>query len=267
MDIVKANTLEEALHLLENGYKAAAGCTNIFVDTRKKGALYEKLADISAVPELKGITETESEIILGANTTFAEITEYFRDGALFEAASMMGGPQIRNTATIGGNICDASPACDGGPALLALDAALEIASADGIKTIPVSEFFMGVRKTALKPGELLTKIILPKITDKSVFRKVGKRNAMAISVASLAAAKGSNGLKLAMGSVAARPIRLTCTESYIASGAPLCREELKAALEKDISPITDIRAAAEYRKAVSFNLLYSVLTEVFSYEL
>ncbi len=267
MRIEKAKDLKDALSLLAQGARPMAGCTNILVDRKRTPDPDAFYADISGLPELKGIRETEEEILIGAAVTFAELLssgrgDYIR--ALSEAAAAMGGPQIRNRATVAGNICDASPACDAGPALLALDASVTAVSEAGERRIPVSEFFKGVRKTALDPAELAVSIRIPKAAGRSFFYKAGNRSALAISVASLAGKQYPDGtVRLAMGSVNDRPVRLYGCEEAVRAG--LSAEEILSALEKDIAPISDLRASAEYRRAVAGNLLIKALRKEFAY--
>ena len=263
MDIIRATSLKEALSYLSNGFKPLAGATNIFVDTAKKGTVYEGLVDISDIKELKGINEAENGYILGPLVTFDSLESFFagREEVLFKAAYEMGGPQIRNRATIGGNICDASPACDAGPALLVLDADLKLVSAGGERSVKMTDFFKGVRKTDLRPDELLKSIRIKKEPGFSSFWKTGPRNAMSISIASLALKKTDLGIRLAMGSVAPRPVRLVNCEKYINETDAIDKDRLREELSKDISPVSDLRASREYRLACSFNMLTASLKE------
>ena len=267
MRIEKAKDLNEALALLAQGARPLAGGTNILVDRKKKPDPDAFYADISGLEELKGITETEDAVTIGALVTFGELISSGTDGcirALSEAASAMGGPQIRNRATIAGNICDASPACDAGPVLLVLDATVTAVSVDGEREIPVSAFFEGVRKTVLKRDELVTRIRIPKIEGNSFFYKAGNRNALAISVASLAGKQYPDGtVRLAAGSVNDRPVRLLNCEEAVRRG--LSAEEILSALEKDIVPISDLRASAAYRRTITGNLLVKALRKEFAY--
>ncbi len=263
MDIIKAGTLKEALYYLGKGSKPLAGATNIFVDTAKKGIIYDSLIDISGLEELKGIEETENEYIIGPLTTFDTAESFFteREDVLYQAAYDMGGPQIRNRATIGGNICDASPACDAGPALLVLDANLVLVSERGERTVRAADFFRGVRQTGIESDELLREIRIRKEPGFSCFRKTGLRNAMSISIASIALKKARSGIRIAMGSVAPAPVRLTNCEKYIDKTGTIGKERLQRELNKDISPISDIRASSGYRALCAFNILVSSLKE------
>ena len=263
MDIVKVYSLKEALPYLEKGMRPLAGATNIFVDTAKKGMTYDGLVDISDIEELKGIKETEEGFIIGSLATFDLAESFFagKESVLYEAAYEMGGPQIMNRATIGGNICDASPACDAGPALLVLDAELLLVSQKGERTVKITDFFRGVRSTDLKPDELLSEIRIRKEDGFSCFKKTGLRNAMSISIASVALKKTDSGVRLAMGSVAPRPVRLYNCEEYIKSTDTIDKDRLKEELSKDISPVSDIRASMEYRSLCALNMLAASLKE------
>ena len=263
MDIIKAYSLKEALPYLGKGMRPLAGATNIFVDTAKKGKKYNGLVDISDIEELKGIRETDDEFIIGSLATFDLAESFFsgKESVLYEAAYEMGGPQIRNRATIGGNICDASPACDAGPALLVLDAELVLVSEKGERTVRITDFFRGVRSTDLKPDDLLKEIRIRKEDGFSCFKKMGLRNAMSISIASVALKKTDSDVRLAMGSVAPRPLRLYNCEEYIKDNDLIDKDRLREKLKEDISPVSDIRASREYRSLCAFNMLVSSLKE------
>ena len=269
MEIIRPDHLQDALRLLAEGRHPAAGCTNILVDMKKKGEPGFDYVDVSALPELRGIREENGVVTLGALTVFAEIEDYFvgKPGfeALYGAASQMGSPQVRNRATLGGNIADASPACDAGPALLAMNAAVKAVSVRGERIIPMTEFFKGVRETALAPDELICAVTIPAAPAQSAWRKVGLRSASAISVVSLAVCRCADGkTALAMGSVAPRPVRLCHCEYYLETGKTT-KAELKEALNADISPISDVRAEADYRRTVAENLLLELLGKEFGY--
>ena len=271
MEIIRPESLQDALRLLAEGCRPAAGCTNILVDLKKKGEPGFDYVDVSALPELRGIREENGAVEIGTLTTFAEIEDYFAGNpgfeALADAAAQMGSPQVRNRATLGGNIADASPACDAGPVLLAMNAVVKAVSVRGERVISMTEFFKGVRETALAPDELLCAVMIPVSPVHSAWRKVGLRNASAISVVSLDACRFADGkLLLAMGSVAPRPVILFHCEYYIAEGW-ITKTKLKEALNADIAPISDIRAEADYRRTVAENLLLELLGKEFGYEI
>lgn len=265
MNITKAKTMEEALALLAEGAKVLAGGTNLYVDFKKKGYPEDSFVDISGLAELKGI-RFGGEKHIGALVTFAELLQKEdMETALYQAAREMGSPQIRNRATLGGNVCDASPACDAGPVLLVCEARAALVSEKGRREVAMRDFFRNYRRTAKRSDELLTEFILPDEKGKSVFRKVGLRNALAISVVSLAAKEGEKGIRLAMGSVAEIPVRLTHCEAVIERKVD--REALRSALSLDIHPISDIRASGEYRFETARRLLWDVLEREYGYEI
>ncbi len=265
MNITKVNTIEEALALLSKGAKVLAGGTNLYVNFKKKGYPEDSFIDISGLEELEGI-RLDGEKHIGALVTFAELLREEEESALCQAAREMGSPQIRSRATLGGNVCDSSPACDAGPVLLVYEAKALLCSADGRREVAMTDFFRGYRQTAKRSDELLTEFILPDEKGKSVFRKVGLRNAMAISVVSLAAKESGGSIRLAMGSVAEIPVRLTHCEA-LTKEKKIDRESLRAALSLDIRPISDIRASREYRFETAQRLLCDLLEKEYGYEI
>lgn len=270
MNIVKVSSVAEAITKLNEGYKPLAGCTNVLVDINKKGDDGKTYVSLNGLNELKGISSNDG-LTFGSLVTFSEMEEALKDNkqykAFYDCAYSMGSPQIRNVATLGGNIADASPACDLAPSLLVFDATITVNGVDGERKINVNDFFKGVRKTTLKQNELITKIEVESFNGKSFFKKVGLRNALTISVVSLAGAFDNGKVSLAMGSVAPTPIRLRNVENYVNSVKEISLEVLKEQLNKDICPISDVRASMEYRKEVAFNLVVDSLRKEFGYEL
>ncbi len=270
MEIIKVNSVDEALEKVNNGFVPMAGCTNILVDEKKKGDSGKKYVDLTNVRELSGISFSEKGLTFGALTTFADVEAELKDKpefkALYDAAFTMGGPQIRNRATIAGNIADASPAADSAPALLVLGAKIKLVSVYSERIIDINDFFLGFRKTAIQNNELITEIIVPSDNVKSYYRKIGVRNALAISVVSIAGARNtSGGIKLAMGSSAPTPKRLNSVEKLINGSNCVRKAKLSDALKADISPISDLRASAEYRMAAAENMLVDCLEKEFDY--
>jgi len=262
-------TLDEALRRLaaEPGLRPVAGGTDLMVCEPEDRAGMPGALDLFALPELAGIRElTEGEhaggLEIGAAVTFTEIRRSplvrARYPALAAAAAVVGGWQIQNRATIGGNAANASPAGDSLPVLLALDAEVVAVGADGERRIPYREFHTGYRRTALRPGELLTAFRLPPPPpgSRQAFRKVGTRAAQAISKVVVAAlGRVDEGgrfdlFRLAAGSVAPTPVRLGAVEAAIA-GRPA--DEATAALAGrlaagSVTPIDDVRSTADYRR-------------------
>jgi CO/xanthine dehydrogenase FAD-binding subunit len=171
---------------------------------------------------------------------------------LAEASRLVGGVQIQNRGTIGGNIANGSPAADGVPVLAAVDAVLVLRSMDGERRVPLNEFYTGYRATVMKPDELIIAIEVPRVEGKQYFRKVGTRAAQAISKIVMAAVRGPSP-RIALGSVAPTVVRLPQTEAALAAGKSI--DEAVEILGREIEPIDDVRSTADYRRRVSQNLL------------
>jgi CO/xanthine dehydrogenase FAD-binding subunit len=237
-----------------------AGGTDLMVVRPAKD---QGVIDLTRIPELRGIEPDKKEWRIGATTTFSEIGRSRRlrstFPALAEAASVIGGWQIQNRATLGGNIANASPAGDSLPVLLALDAVVIAAGPEGERKVPYSEFHVGYRKTALDPGEIIAWIELPHPPKRSIqlFRKVGTREAQAISkvVVAMAARRVRNTLedvRFGAGSVAATPVRLHEAEKVCSgrkANEALAEDAANAAMS-EVQPIDDVRSTADYRRFV-----------------
>ena len=268
-------TLPEAYALLaEGGRRIIAGGTDVLVERTAGVGPVGRYLDLTRIPELHDrIRIADGRLILGANTTYAElrrsplVAEYFP--VLAVLAAQVGAAQIQNRGTLGGNLATASPAGDSLPVLLALDAQIMVGGARGDRIIPVSEFFSGYRRTALAADELILRIVLPIRSGRTaVFRKVGARRAQAISVVSLAVAwRSEHGawrdVRVALGSVASTPIRAHATEAILEGAFPTAKtaEGAVAVLMTEISPISDLRSSAEYRRIVAGNVLRRIIRE------
>lgn len=267
-------TKGEALAILEEAGsrgRVVAGCTNVLPDIRAKKTGASILVDISGLEELKGITVTEDKVIIGSLTTICELLhseEIATHGqVLWQACRQFADPLVRNRATIGGNLANASPAADGVVPLLALEAVVTVESAAGTREVPVAEFFSGPGQSVLQPGELITSVSFPKAsTMKSAFIKFGLRKAMAISLASIGLVLGMQGgsigqVRIALGALAPTPVRARQTESYL-TGKEINPEVMARAMElvrTEVKPISDVRASREYRRHLSGVLLKRAL--------
>jgi len=259
-------TLAEAVALLaeDPGLVPLAGCTDLMVADPLRRSATTRVLDLLAVAELRGVRALAGGaggVEIGATTTFSEIGDspllHVLYPSLVEAARSVGGWQIQNRATLGGNLANASPAGDSLPVLLALGAVVVAASAQGEREIPCEAFHVGYRRTALVPGELVSGVRLPAppAGSRQAFRKVGTRAAQAISKVAVAMlGRVADGavveLRLAAGSVAATPVRLRRAEAA-ALGAPAGEEAGAAAgraAAAEVSPIDDVRSTAEYRR-------------------
>ena len=259
-------SLDEALGILadkELGAVPVAGCTDLMVVDRASRRRHGAVLDLLRIPELQGITAGESHIDIGAACTFSSIRHDPGVRAelpmLAEAAAGIGGWQIQNRATIGGNIVNASPAGDSLPVLLALDAELLLASSEGQRTVPYDSVHTGYRQTALRPGEIVVRVRLPRPSPGAVqvYRKVGTREAQAISKIAVAmTTRRTEGrltsVRMATASVAAVPVRLAAAEQAVEGKVPdpETAGAAGAAAAAEVSPIDDVRSTADYRRFV-----------------
>jgi xanthine dehydrogenase small subunit len=253
-----------------------AGGTDLMVQIT--GELREppsRMVDLWRLDELRGISLDGRAIVLGALTTYTEIrrSALCREHlpALVEAAATIGAAQIQNRGTIGGNLANASPAGDTLPVLLAADAELTLGSARGERPLPVSDFFTAYRRTALAPDELILSVRIPLTAGREVhFRKVGTRRAQAISKVVLALAWREHGrsagwsdVRVALGSVAASPIRASATEAALEGRHPTpeTADRVAETLATEIQPIDDVRSTANYRRTVAARVLHRLIRE------
>jgi len=269
--LVTSSSLSEALEVLarESGvWKPFAGGTDLMVLLEAGQLPHKNYLNIWNLPELRGIEVTETQVTLGALTSYTEVSDNATLRAEFpmlcQAASETGGLAIQNRGTLGGNIVNASPAADSPPALLAYDAELELVSKEGVRNIPYSKFHTGYKQMNIRPDELLRAIRLPRATKRSThyYRKVGTRKAQAISKVCFAAVAWMNGdqiedVRIALGSVAPIPIRCMRTESALRNKKinPETLAAAKTSLRAEITPIDDLRSTKDYRLRVSLNLL------------
>lgn len=269
--LISPGTLTEALAVLarESGeWKPFAGGTDLMVLLEAGKLPHKNYLNIWNLPELRGIEVTDSQITLGALTTYTEVQEHEKLREEFPmlcaAASETGGLAIQNRGTLGGNIVNASPAADSPPALLAYDAELELVSKEGVRNIPYSKFHTGYKQMNMRPDELLRAIRLPRASKPLAhyYRKVGTRKAQAISKVCFAGVARMDGdqiadVRIALGSVAPVPIRCTQTEAALRNKQINAQTltAAKAALRAEIAPIDDLRSTRDYRLRVSLNLL------------
>lgn len=253
-----------------------AGGTDLMVRiTGEIGSPPESVLDISRLDELRGIAEVDGVLTLGALTTYTEIR---RSGlvarslpVLAEAAATIGAAQIQNRGTLGGNIANASPAGDMLPLLLALDAVVVVGGVRGEREIPAEKVWVAYRTTAIAPDELVLRVRIPLREGREVhYRKVGTRRAQAISKVVMALAweqaepRGRwSRVRLALGSVADRPIRARSTELFL-EGSRTSLETADGAAETlagEIKPIDDVRSTADYRRMVAARVLHRMIRE------
>jgi xanthine dehydrogenase small subunit len=269
-------SLTDAYELMASGegWQPIAGGTDLMVQiTGELGPPPARVIDIWRLDELRGIDLDDGGLTLGALTTYTEIrrSSLCQDHlpALVQAAATIGAAQIQNRGTIGGNAVNASPAGDTLPILLATDAELILGSSRGERSVRADDFWPAYRRTARAPDELLLRIRIPLPAGRQVrFRKIGTRRAQAISKVVMALAWRQDGgvwrdVRLALGSVAATPIRATRTESVLEGAAARQQTADHAAetLAAEIHPIDDVRSTADYRRAVASRVLHRLLRD------
>jgi CO/xanthine dehydrogenase FAD-binding subunit len=242
-----------------------AGGTDLMVDINFDRRRPEALLDLNPVSELADWSIEDGELVLGATLPYARvITELGEElPGLAMASRTVGSPQIRNRGSIGGNLGSASPAGDSHPVLLALNATVEVASARGSRLIPVDDFYLGPKRSALAPDELIRAVRIPVGSGPCQFAKVGTRNAMVIAVCSFAVAlhPSTGSVRTGIGSAAPTPLRATAAEEFLAGELtsaghwesraelpPVVAARFGALVAQAAAPIDDLRGTARYRR-------------------
>ncbi len=271
--LVAEPTLAATLSLLAAGtHTPMAGGTELMVAFNAGRLAPHPLLSIAHLRELRFINPQPDAITIGGGTTFADLRRSAAIAEAFpllaQAASWTGSVANQNRATVAGNLCNASPAADSPPALLLYEPELCLVSAPGSRTLPLTQFFLGYKKTAIRPDELLFSVRIPRVPVgfRGSLRKVGTRQAQAISKIALGVLIRAEGemlreVRLAAASLSAIPMRLRATEAALA-GRRLTSEtliEARRALRSEIAPIDDIRSTAAYRAQVAANLLEHAL--------
>ena len=257
LDLRRATSVDDALALMRDEQRAPiAGATDLYVALNFGTLVPRRFVDIWPLDELRQITVRDDTLVIGALATYTDATKS-RDVArrlplLAEAARQVGGPQIQNRGTIGGNIANASPAGDSLPVFAAADATVVLRSVDGERRVPFNEFYTGYRATVMQPHELIVAVEVPPVDGKQWFRKVGTRQAQAISKIVIAGLRGKT-TRIAYGSVAPTVVRPAGTEKILTDGGSI--DDAAATLAREITPIDDLRSTADYRRQVSVNLL------------
>jgi len=277
-DYLKPSNIREAVELLARYGNSAfpiAGGTDLLVEKDPKIKVLIDLTDLG----LNYIQSSSEGMAIGAATTMSEIgaSPALRVGPylmLAEATQEIGTPQIRNMATLGGNICRPSPAADTAPPLLALEAFVKIAGPNGYRDLEIEQFFKGVNQDALQPGEIVTEIRisnLPKRTG-TAFIKKGRVAAGDLSIVSVAVCVSldhgnlCSKVRIALGAVAPTPLRAREAESLLVGKVPQRNllTQVAQKVSEEIRPISDLRASAEYRRTLSRVLVERALNEALS---
>lgn len=270
----RPNQLSDALSLLATGgWTVLAGGTDLYPATESQ-VLPGNVLDISGLTGLRGISDAGDHWRFGARTTWSDIRKAdlppaFR--ALQSAAAEVGGVQIQNAGTLAGNLCNASPAADGVPALMILDAGVELSSAQATRVLPLSDFLTGPRRTALAESELLTAVHIPKtaIGGASSFVKLGARKYLVISIAMVAVRLATDGANItqaaiSVGACSGVAARLTALEDALI-GVPYAEAAAHVAADlvaEALSPIDDVRGTADYRTEAAAHLIRRAIAQI-----
>ncbi len=271
----RVKTVQEACLLLqEPDTRVIAGGTDILLKAR---VLPQELTlvDISAIAELCGIWQAEDGLHIGAATRLTDVVrapllQGAATQALVQGAVQIGSPQIRNLATLGGNLCNASPSADTSAPLLALDACAELVSQKGRRVLPLAEFFQGPGKNALGAGELLASILIPTqpAAACSVYLKHSPRRAMDLAFVGVAVWFAGALVRIALSAVAPTPIRAIAAEQFLAQAEKLDEAAVDQAAflaAGAARPISDVRSTAEYRKEMVRVLTRRALRKVLGF--
>lgn len=269
-------SIADALQCLADGpRRIVAGCTDVLPAQVGK-QLAEPVLDLSGLKDARGIREETDHWRIGALTSWHAIGEAALPpafNAVQSAARQIGGVQIQNTGTLGGNLCNASPAADGVPALMVLDAEVELCALSGTRHLPLASFIIGNRQTALRADEILTAIRVPKTacTGRSSFLKLGSRAYQVISIVMVAArldvaADGSvAAAAIAIGACSPVACRLPALEAALL-GVPCVGDRLRASVRPEhlhpLAPIGDVRASADYRREAALILVRRALSSL-----
>lgn len=270
-DYARPRALDDALRLIAGGgWRILAGGTDLYpmAGSRLTGAVL----DVTSLPGLCGITRA-SGVRIGAATPWAEIAAADLPPACFalqQAAVVVGGRQIQNAGTIGGNLCNASPAADGVPPLLALGAEVELLGPSGLRRMPLTAFLLGPRRTGLQAGEILTAVLIPELglSGRSAFMKLGARSHLVISIAMVAVRLDVRDGRVteaavAVGACSPVAVRLPLVEAAVvgASVADAVAKITPGDVQAALSPIDDVRATADYRRAAAVELVRRAVAE------
>jgi len=275
IEFVTPRSLDELLLFLDE-HKGettiVAGGTDLYLLVKREVVRPRYLIDITDIPELHYIKEDAEYVRIGASMTLTEIEKneivnrYFP--VLVDAVKTMAARQIRNVATLAGNLANASPAADSAPPLIVLGAKVILQSKNNEREVPVEDLFVFVKKTIIESNEIIKEIKIPKHPEAfaASFEKLGKRNALVLAIVSAAASVVREGdvikdVRIALGSVAPTPLRVKKAEDVLKGKTPTTELVEKAAevVMNEVKPISDVRASAEYRKDMARVLSRRVL--------
>ena len=271
----------EAVSLLEgfgDAGRALAGGTDLIVNMRQKTEEPKYVVNLKTIPGLNHVVYQEGEgLRIGALATIASImlnsSVKVKYPALWASAEAFGTPIIRNRATVGGNLCNASPAADMAPPLMVYNAILKIESTSGVRTVPIDQFFTGVNQTVLGRGDVLVEVEVPYLPGnaRSLYIKHGRRKSHDTSIVSVAAClwmeSGTGAVsdaRIALGAVAPVPLRAVAAEDAVRGQVLTVSliEQASSLAAEATQPITDVRSTAEYRKEIAKVLTRRALTQL-----
>ena len=261
----RPKTVREALRMLRDDSPLVplAGATDLYVALNFGTLAATRFMDLWALDGLRHIGLRGDFLSIGALATYTSLARSRlvnqRVPMLVAAAREVGGVQIQNRGTIGGNIANGSPAGDTLPVLAATDAIVVARSADTERRIPFADYYTGYRASVLRPDELIVAVEIPAVAGRQWFRKVGTRAAQAISKVVIAALRDDSAVRVALGSVGPVVVRARQTEATLDAGGGI--DAAAATLSGEIHPIDDIRSTADYRRQVAVNLLRQFWTE------
>ena len=258
LSLERPSSLKAALSMLaaDPSLTPIAGCTDVYVGLHFGTLPQQRFIDLWNLKELRGISVDGDVLRIGALTTYTEIIQskviQKRVPMLVAASREVGGAQIQNRGTLGGNVANASPAGDTLPVLAAANTRIVLRSQTGTRTVSFDSYYTGYRKSVRQPDELIVAIEIPRIDGAQWWRKVGTRRAQAISKIMIAAVRGRD-IRIAFGSVAPTVVLATKAAAVLRGGGTLA--DAQAALKTEIAPIDDVRSTGEYRMKVAANLL------------
>jgi xanthine dehydrogenase small subunit len=258
LELLQPRSVREALRMLQadGALTPLAGATDLYVAVNFGTLEATRFLNLWNLDSLRRITLRDGILRIGALATYTSLIRSRlvrrRLPILANAAREIGGLQIQNRGTLGGNVANASPAGDTLPVLAVAEAMVVLQSLDGERRVPFGEFYTGYRASVRRPEELIVGFEIPPVEGRQWFRKVGTRAAQAISKVVMAAVRGPQP-RIALGSVAPTVIRLSRVEQALAAGAGI--DDAVRRLDEDIRPIDDLRSTATYRRDVAANLL------------
>jgi xanthine dehydrogenase small subunit len=266
LELLEPRTVREALAMLESERDLTpfAGGTDLYVTLNAGTEKARRFIDLSRLAPLRRIALDHDTLVIGAMATYTQLRRAAsvvrRLPMLCAASREVGGVQVQNRGTLGGNVGNASPAGDTLPVLAAAEAIVVLASRRGERRVPFDEFFTGYRRTVRRPDELIAAFEIPRVKGKQWFRKVGTRAAQAISKVVAAGVEHEGKVRFALGAVAPVVVRARKAEGILNEGGEV--KAASAALVSEITPIDDVRSTRVYRQRVAANLLEAFCAEI-----